>query len=292
MNTPRTTPDQLIRWLEDGPRSAPADLLATVLSDLPRTQRNSLAVRLADGSARWGRPRASTAGGVLIAAALLAVIMLGLNLLVGSEQVHPPVLIPSAPPLPVNERLEAGSYVVRTADIPPFAITVPGGWQSFGTFAIYKGELGAPDMLGLGFWTVQNIYDDPCAQLLYDPPVGPAVDDLAGSLADAPWATATRPVPVRLDGRAGRFVDLTLSDDLGCSPDTYFLWRDPAGRLRYPQGAGQRFRIWVLDVDGHRTLIEADWLPGASQADIGELADLVQSIRFESSSTSPGPTGR
>jgi hypothetical protein len=38
----------------------------------------------------------------------------------------------------------------------------------------------------------------------------------------------------------------------------------------------------VLDVDGQRALIEADWMPGTSAADLGEFFNVVESIRFES----------
>jgi hypothetical protein len=39
-------------------------------------------------------------------------------------------------------------------------------------------------------------------------------------------------------------------------------------------------RIWALDVDGERLVVDASYLPEATQQDRAELESVVDSIRF------------
>ena len=50
---------------------------------------------------------------------------------------------------------------------------------------------------------------------------------------------------------------------------------------RYQQGPGQVDRLWILDVEGHRLLVDANYTPAATEQDRTELADVVNSIVFK-----------
>lgn len=49
---------------------------------------------------------------------------------------------------------------------------------------------------------------------------------------------------------------------------------------RYQQVPGQVDRLWILDVDGQRLVVDAWYLPAATAQDLAELAEVVDSIRF------------
>jgi hypothetical protein len=188
---------------------------------------------------------------------VVAVAIVGLNLMAGSAirvagPVATSVATPSARPIPTrgwqalphNGQLEPGNYLVQSMNVPPLVVTVPDGWESLSDsdgYALSKG-----DRL-VTFWTVGDVYADPCGPTTLDPRPGPSVDDLANALADVTWADTTRPVAVDLGGHAGKYVELTLPDELGCDP--FLLWSDGVhGKNRWSQGPGQRFRVWVLRV--------------------------------------------
>ena len=50
---------------------------------------------------------------------------------------------------------------------------------------------------------------------------------------------------------------------------------------RYHEGRGQVDRLWILDIDGARLVIDAFYVPSATSEDRDELLDVVESIRFE-----------
>jgi len=43
-------------------------------------------------------------------------------------------------------------------------------------------------------------------------------------------------------------------------------------------------RLWILDVDGTRLVVDANYMPTADAADRRQLFDVVDSIRFDPSS--------
>jgi hypothetical protein len=219
----------------------------------------------------------------LLVAVVTMVALFGVSLLAGSvPKVDKPAPSSASPaPLPVDQAIEAGSYVVRSMDVPAFTIMVPDGWRSLGGFAIHKGELDGSDHVGVAFWTVNNLYADPCTRTLMDPPIGPTVSDLADAMSNASWAQDVRSTSVRLGGREARHIEFTLPRALGCPGGSYVLWLHDSGAVRYAQGGGQHFMVWLLDVDGRRVLIEADSMPGAIEADVAALQEMVRSIRFE-----------
>ena len=55
---------------------------------------------------------------------------------------------------------------------------------------------------------------------------------------------------------------------------------------------GQRNILYIVDVDGFRTLIDTVYAPGTTEADLAEAEQLVASMRFEPIAPSPSPTAR
>jgi hypothetical protein len=52
------------------------------------------------------------------------------------------------------------------------------------------------------------------------------------------------------------------------------------GSTRYHQGPGQVDRLWILDVDGKRLVIDAFYMPEATGEEIAQINEIVDSIRF------------
>ena len=117
---------------------------------------------------------------------------------------------------------------------------------------------------------------DPCNyQGLLDPLPGPSVDDLAAALASLPGLDATTPTDVTMDGYEGKQLTLTAPASFeGCtlSPEgTFRIWELPLGATLRPWTAGERDRMWILDVDGQRLVIQAPEKPGATAASKAEV---------------------
>jgi hypothetical protein len=129
---------------------------------------------------------------------------------------------------------------------------------------------------------------------------GPTVDDLAAVLAAPPLRNATAPIPVSLGGYHGTYlqwsvpVDINFSDcDMG--PGDTFGWfeswtgnwlynapdRQSNTPDRYQQGPGQVDRLWILDVEGRRLVVDATYMPGSTDQDRAVLQQVVDSIAFK-----------
>ncbi len=168
-------------------------------------------------------------------------------------------------------------------------ITVPAGWQASNHFRVIfpSGEGGidaavrGPDGAGLVLGWTNNwvgLNSDPCLPVWHvrpDIPVGPTVDDFVDAVVAHPALEVSDPTDVELGDHRGRLLTLTGPSDIsGC-----LNWRpwDPGF---YVQGRDNIWHIWVIDVDGFRVLIVAQYFAG-TPADIkADLGEMVQSIRF------------
>ena len=226
--------------------------------------------------------------------------------------------VPSAPPsasagatphpMPTADGavgLEAGTYAFdfTRLDAPgkPFPrvlITVPGGWSGFRGFGV--DSLSGSRSHFVGFWNVVDVYTNSCQWIGPKVQTGSTVDELAAVLAARPLRHATVPVSVSLGGYAGKYLEWSVPKDIAfssCDKDPsdghfYFdswtgnaLWNAPydsSGTTdRYQQSPGQVDRLWILDVEGRRLVIDASYLPGATAQDRADLQQVVDSIRFE-----------
>jgi hypothetical protein len=244
----------------------------------------------------------------LVAAVAIAAVVLGAALLgrgpnIGGEP-ESPTETPQTTSSPASSAVTAlpdgvllpGTYSVRPQDIsaPRVLLTVPAGWYGRG-FSISKNDsIDAPGGAGVILWGGPfNVYEDPCrwSTSLPSSPTGPSVDELATALAAQPMRDATAATDITLDGYSGKALELTVPADLGfdaatgfadCDEGGYRSWISPDGlSFREHQAPGQHDRLWVVDVEGTRVVIDATFYAGTSASDMSELQAILDSIRFE-----------
>ena len=108
---------------------------------------------------------------------------------------------------------------------------------------------------------------------------GPSVENLATALADLPGFRATAPAPVSLGGYDGLYVELVIN-----APRCPLFWiTGPTSKDPYTDNdavLGHVERLWILDVEGGRIVVEATNQPGATEEQIAELTRIVESVRF------------
>ncbi len=132
-----------------------------------------------------------------------------------------------------------------------------------------------------------------------DPPVGPSVNDLAAALADlAPFRVTSPPTDVTIYGYRGEHLELTVPDlpvkgegddrrFTGCAEGTLKSWvaavdTEPGDAFYgYNGEPGRTEEFWILDVDGTRLMIEANWSPASPGKDVAEMRAILDSIRIE-----------
>jgi hypothetical protein len=164
--------------------------------------------------------------------------------------------------------------------LPKIEITAPDDWSN-GGWNISKGS-GA---VAIMFWDVNKVYPTPCDWMgkpMVDP--GSGVDGLASALANQPLRNATVPMDVELGGFSGKYLEWSVPADidfLDCGESYFESWTGSGWASdRYQQAPGQVDRLWILDVDGERLVVDATYLPSATAHDRAELAEVVESIRF------------
>ena len=192
--------------------------------------------------------------------------------------------------------LDAGTYRLDLAAAPnikepgwpKLRITVPAGWTSLDGWALHATEVGSPTV-AVQFWDVSQVYGDPCnwSGTLFRP--GSTVDDLVQALVARTSRKATPPVNVTLDGFSGKYLEWSVPAAIDFSTcdavaGTHYFesWVGPSSESdRWQQGPGQVDRLWILDVNGHRVVIDAFEMPSTTAAQRQELLDVVKSIKFE-----------
>jgi len=197
--------------------------------------------------------------------------------------------------LPIGFRSVAGR-VLGTGNYPAYTVVVPDTWASAGGEFVVKYTFEHPPVLGLSVWDVGQVFRDPCDWVgqEYDP--GPTVEDLVAALVAQPMRNASQPIDVTLGGYSGQYLEWSVPADMKSSTWTDFdvcdidpsdvihrnfnSWLGNGMGNRYQQVPGQVDRLWVLDVDGQRLVIDATYSADTVQADRDELESAVASLRF------------
>jgi hypothetical protein len=212
----------------------------------------------------------------------------------------PPQAMPSG-----TQELKAGTYAVAVPQLdapgkpfPNVVITVPDGWQSYGGFAVQRFD-ATPRYLAVSVWDVVDVYANGCHWLGPKIHPGPTVDDLAAVLAARPLRNATAPLSVSLGGYHGKYLEWSVPVDIrfdaasqsfsdcdqgnenGLTRGYFKTWIATDGGDRYQQGPGQVDRLWILDIQGHRLVIDATYMPATSELDQVALRTVVDSIAFK-----------
>ncbi len=193
-----------------------------------------------------------------------------------------------------SEALSAGTYVLDLAAsasgverIPNITITVPDGWAHLGNWVVHSGE-GTDHFVGITFWDVDEVYAHPCQWSSRTIQPGPTVVDLAKALAERPLRDATEPVDIVVDGYRGMQLEWSVPVDIDfstCDQDDFRSWTGVegswGGSVRYHQGPGQVNRLWILDIEGERLVVDTMYMPSTDAGDRKELLHVMESIRFE-----------
>ena len=148
--------------------------------------------------------------------------------------------------------------------------------------------------------TVTNLVSDGCRDHSWaHPPVGPSVNDLAAALADLlPFRVTSPPKDVTIYGYRGKHLELTVPDlpvkgegddrrFTRCAEGTLKSWvaavdTEPGDAFYgYNGEPGRTEEFWILDVDGTRLMIEANWSPASPREDVAEMRAILDSIRIE-----------
>jgi hypothetical protein len=279
----RTLFDQFHEALEMEPRPGAYERMRFAMTNHPVAPKTWPAFQI-----RWSTMRLRITAAV--AAGLIVIALIGVYL---ATRQGPVGSVPAGPATPQampsgSQDLKAGTYAFDypLLDAPgkPFpnaVITVPDGWTISGGFALSNG------IHTLTIWDVVDVYTNGCH---WSGPVihpGPTAADLAAVLASRPLRNATAPVPVSLGGYQGQYLEWSVPVDAifsACDGGLFKSWYDSGGDPngdRYQQAPGQVDRLWILDVEGHRLLIDAWSVPGATNQDRLELANVLNSIAFK-----------
>jgi len=275
--------DRLIRaYLEEGVTELPDRAYDAVRSGIDRTRQRVVIVP-------WRIPDMNGIAKLAIAAAaVLVVAVVGVNVMSDGGGLGGPAATPAPTPLvspspspganswPTGP-LEIGRHEANLYEIP-FSFDLPSsGWQSYRfTGMIEKGTYPAADYRWIGFLgTLDQVSTDPCAGVAKT--VGPAVTDLASALTTIPGTHAVGPTETVIGGLPAKLVVLTLHDDIGCDPSSFWLFGDGSA---HPNTIGSTIRVWVFQANGTRQVIQSD--QAGTQPEIGqEIQRIVDSIRFE-----------
>jgi hypothetical protein len=153
----------------------------------------------------------------------------------------------------------------------------PRAWDTYEDHNVFFNGNGPPDGAAVFFYRGNGLYSEPCRpagdEAAADITVGPSVDDFVSALVDHPSLDVSAPVDVTLVGYSGKYVVLTVPDDISAC-DKY---RPLEGHI-YAQGPGHRWHMWVLDVGGVRVLVEQDDYASTPAERLAEARAILDSL--------------
>jgi hypothetical protein len=283
-------------WLQDGPSQLADRVLEAALDEIHVTRQRR---------AWWPVRRSSHMTNAIRLAAVAAVLVVAVAgisyFLPGDGGSGGPQVSPTPLPTPRGSiiegapvQLEPGTYITADPFLVRVTLTVPAGWNGKlgGPYALYLARLNGPGEVIVSVF--DKLYADPChyEQGVLDPSPGPTVDDLATAMTTMPGLVATTPTDVTLGGYAGKQFTITAPASFdGCtlSPDGYAIWELPLGAI-YNMVPAQHDRIWILDVEGQRIVIDALEHQGQTPQVKAEIQGIVDSIRLAPVTTSSQPS--
>jgi hypothetical protein len=111
---------------------------------------------------------------------------------------------------------------------------------------------------------------------------GKSVAELADALVAIPGRQATTPVPITVGGHEGLYFEWSLPANLDittCDDEKSVAWTG-AAQTRSHDIRGLIDRIWILDVDGQRILIDVLSLPVEQEVIRQRVDEVIDSLRF------------
>ncbi len=181
-----------------------------------------------------------------------------------------------------------GTYALtaRGADSPPLAVVdVPAGYANFGFFSVVPAGFPDVDVLwSVQYWTVDGIFIDPCAMDNGTVDAGTSIAHLSGALHSQQRGRSTVPTPAPLDGYKGLYLELRAPSGMSfqdCDRGYFGYWEgSPDDAQHTVDSPGTVDRLWILEVDGHRVVLLTTAPPGTTRAQVEQLREVVESVRF------------
>lgn len=130
----------------------------------------------------------------------------------------------------------------------------------------------------LGLWVVTEVDRDACRggeRDAVDP--GPSVDALARALVDQRGTTSPPAKEVDVAGVRAEYVELTSPADISRCDDVPALWRTPERPI---YGSGQVDRVWILEADGERLVLDASYSRSSTEQEREALTAMVGSLEL------------
>jgi hypothetical protein len=166
--------------------------------------------------------------------------------------------------------------------------TAPATFTTFDQLALWDGTAEPPAGHGIAFWTIGNVYRDPCASetTAMEPPLGPSVDDFVDALVSRVGGVAGPIEPVTVGGFAGRRVTIQVPKDLDlatCDGRRYVSWVNPSGGARFHQGPGQIDELLIVGdpTTGARLVIDQFWFPATPAEHVREIRSIADTLVVE-----------
>ena len=182
--------------------------------------------------------------------------------------------------------LAPGRWAVTAAgtrDVPVAVVDLPAGLNGGAEY------IWAPPEDGgwiLGYWTVDEVYLDPCTRNETFGPMSSA-DQFVEALAAQRRTTTSDAVPVTLGGYDGEYVELSAPTGIDystCRGDVLTVFETTAkGGRHWIDGPGVIERYWVLDVGGEPVVLTGAVSPGTTDSQLEQLTDIVESVEFRRS---------
>jgi hypothetical protein len=276
-------------YLEDheGSTPLPEVVRAAIRAELPSTHQRP---------AWWPAPAFPVMSsfakvGVAVAAVAVAALV-GFNYFIAPNVGDPdPTPSPSpaaAQPLPTSpSNLEPGRYAIDASHLTqvPVTFTVPAGWWVNSDGFVLKQPADVESNVVFSTWTVTHIYGDVCRWRGTLVDVGTSAAEMADALEAQSGRETSRPIAVTIGGRAGQQVTSSVDESFDittCDADFLHVWSDPGANESFGLGteAGQTQVVSMVDVDGERLVVLAEYMEDASAAEIAELQSIVASIEF------------
>jgi hypothetical protein len=209
-----------------------------------------------------------------------------------------PTPAPSATPLasPTPGPLSAGGGPAPVAAgtysaFDPFPVhmtmTIPDGWSGNigGPYAVFLQRTSGPGQVN--FTIFDDVFADPCDHTkgFLSPRPGSSVAELTAALAKMPSVQPTKPVNASIGGRSAMQLTLTAPPTSAtCKPDAgqgmFPAWELPLGAV-LGLGTGQQDRVWIMEVDGKRVVIDAQEPVVQDAALHAQIQSILDSIKIQ-----------
>lgn len=187
--------------------------------------------------------------------------------------------------------LEPGLWAVTAAgsgDVPLAVLDLPAGLNGGAEYIWSLG--GAPENDGwiFGYWTVDDVYFDPCTRKdMFGTMEFKFPDIWVEALAAQRRTTTSDPVPVKLGGYHGVYVELNVPTGLDystCQENGLTIF-DTAGKGDHHviDTPGVVERYWALNVDGERVVLMGAVTPETTDSQVEQLTAMIESVQFERS---------